>query len=76
MSGGTLAVRFRDAQIGKESTTASSCKAVVSNPEIPSPAVVLCHDRAAVSLWDILEARAVVVVSLSRTQSSSQWHTI
>ena len=35
------AVRFRDGQIGKESTVASSCEAVVRFSEIPSQAVVL-----------------------------------
>ena len=70
-SGETLAVRFRDAQIGKESTTASSCKAVVSISEISLQAVVLCHNRAAAVLRELSDARAVVVVSDSLSQSST-----
>ena len=71
-SGETLAVRFRDAQIGKESTTASSCEAVVNILGISLQAVVLCHNRAAALLGELSDARAVVVVSVSLTQSSNQ----
>ena len=72
MGGEPRAVRFREAQIGKESTTASSCEAVVNILGISLQAVVLCHYRAAALLWELTEARAVVVVSISLTQFSNQ----
>ena len=75
-SGGTLAVRFRDTQIGKESTTASSCEAVVNILGISLPAVVLCHTRATALLWELIEARAVVVVSLKSYASRQHSATI